>query len=116
MYQSASDWIGIVAAGIIGCVATGIAVQIATKIPMKAVAGNPGKQLWSVIFAIPLPFLMSFGSVGLAASYLVLTLAPSIASKYYFGPKKVPFRQLATFNSVYAIAAIAVFIIVKQLF
>lgn len=117
MYLDVSVWVAIVLAGVLGCVATGVAAQMAAGIPMKAVAGDPGKQLWSVIFAVPLPFLLSIGSVtvGAIVSYLVLMLAPTLASKLYFGPKQVPFQRLAIFNSVYAVVAIVVFIVVRHL-
>lgn len=117
MYLDVSVWVAIVAAGVVGCVATGLAAQMAAGIPMRAVAGDPGKQLWSVIFAVPLPLLLSIGSVTVGAilSYLVLMLAPTIASKVYFGPKQVPFQRLAIFNSVYAVVAIVVFIVVRRL-
>lgn len=117
MYLDVSVWVAIVLAGVLGCVATGVAAQMAAGIPMKAVAGDPGKQLWSVIFAVPLPFLLSIGSatVGAIISYLVLMLAPTLASKFHFGPKQVPFQRLAVFNSVYAVVAIVVFIVVRHL-
>lgn len=117
MYDSLTIWIAIIAAGVIGCIATGFAVQLATGHPMKAVATHPGKQLWSVIFAIPLPFLLGLSSniVGLIIAFLALALMPSIASKLYFGPKEVPFHKLMIFNGVYAVTAIVVFMAVVHL-
>ena len=118
MYESLTVWLAIIAAGVIGCIATGIAVQIATGYPMKNVAAHPGKQLWSIIFAIPLPFLLGLSSniVGFFIAYLALALMPSIASKLYFGPKEVPFSKLMIFNGIYALAAIGTFVAVVHLF
>ena len=118
MYDSLTVWLAIIAAGIIGCIATGVAVQMATGYPMKNVAAHPGKQLWSVIFAIPLPFLLGISSnlVGLIIALFALALMPSIASKLYFGPKEVPFSKLMIFNGIYALAAIGTFLAVVHLF
>lgn len=118
MYDIYPDLLIVVLAGLIGCVATGLAVQLVAGIPMNAVAANPGKLAWSIIFALPLPFLLGLQSVftGLILAYLCLSLLPSVASKLHFGPKDVPYSKLVMFNSVYAVTAIASFLVLKAIF
>ena len=117
MYTQFDIWVGIILAGIVGCLATAVALQLIAKVNWKVLAFHWGKQLWSIIFAIPLPYLLSIGSmaVGALLSLIVLTLAPTLASKFYFGPKNAKLSQMILFNGIYAIFAIATFTAVVHL-
>jgi hypothetical protein len=109
-------WAGIVLGGIAGCVATATVVQAMGAGPFSAVAGNIYKYVWSVIFAIPMPFLLASGGLGgIILAFLWLDLAPTVASKAYFGPKDAPWQKLMTFHAGYGVAALVVYLIVVQM-
>lgn len=108
-------WVAIVLAGIVGCVATAFVANMRADVPVKAVAGNWKKHLWSIIFVIPVPFLLTL-PLGLVWSFLWLMLAPTAASKAYFGPKDVPAMTLNTFHAGFAVAALVVYWVVVSVF
>ncbi|GEM_PF-3221269 len=115
MYTDLGVWLGILLGGIAGCVATAFVANILKGVPFTAVAGNPRKHLWSIIFAIPVPFLLaSFGGAGILVAFLWLVLVPTIASKAYFGPKDVPAMTLNAFHCGYAVAVLAVYVLVTR--
>lgn len=109
--------IAIVLAGIAGCVATAATANALADVPFKAVAGNVFKHIWSIIFVIPVPFLLALGGVALGyiLSFLWLMMAPTVASKLYFGPKDVPWTKLMTFHAAFALVALIVFTVVIAL-
>lgn len=108
--------LAIVAAGVAGCVATNLFANWIGGVPLWAIARQPGKHLWSVIFAVPLPILTGlFGEAGVFCAFAWLVAAPTIASKTHFGPKDAPWTRLLAFHSGYALAAIAVFAAVLKI-
>jgi len=115
MYSSAAVWLGIILAGIAGCFATGFFAYHLKGVPVMAVAGNWKKHLWSIIFAIPIPALLLWGKeAGVLVAFLWLMLAPTIASKVYFGPKDVPAMMLNAFHCGYAAAALFVYVLITS--
>jgi hypothetical protein len=115
---SVTTILGVVLAGIAGCFATGFALQKARGVPGSVVYGNWKKHVWSIIFAVPLIWMMSLGlSVTLATivAFVWLALAPTIASKFYFGPKDTPFTGILQLHIVFAAVALAVFLAVVHL-
>ena len=108
--------IATVLAGIAGCFATNLFAWQIAGIPLWAIAKQPGKQLWSVIFAIPLYWLLAIpGALGVLVAFVWLITAPTVGSKFYFGPKDAPWMRLFAFHSGYAIAAILVYLAVTSL-
>ena len=115
MYTEPGIWIAIVLAGIAGCAMTAIFANSLKDIPVGVIAGNWKKHLWSIIFAIPIPFLLGLGdAAGVFLAFMWLMLAPTIASKLYFGPKQVPAMTLNGFHSGYALAALTVFVLITR--
>ena len=106
----------LVLAGIAGCIVTAIFANVLAGVPIAAVAGKPGKHLWSIIFAIPVPVIMGWGlPSGILLAFLWLVFAPTAASKLYFGPKQAPWVTLFAFHSGYALAVLAVYFLVLRL-
>ncbi len=64
---------------------------------------------------IPVPLLIVL-PFGLVLAFLWLMLAPTAASKAYFGPKDVPAMTLNIFHAGFAVAALVVYWIVLKLF
>ncbi len=115
MYTDFAVWNGIILGGIAGCVATALVANWLKAVPVSAVAGNPLKYLWSIIFAVPVPFLFGLGGAwGVVIAFAWLVLAPTIASKAYFGPKDVPAITLSTFHCGYAVAVLVVYVLVTR--
>ena len=115
MYTDFTVWTGIILGGIAGCIATALVANWLKGVPVSAVAGNPLKHLWSIIFAVPVPFLFGLGgALGVAIAFAWLVLAPTIASKVYFGPKDVPAMTLSAFHCGYAVAVLAVYVLVTR--
>lgn len=115
MYAHMGIWVAIILAGIAGCFATALFANWLKGVPVMAVAGNNKKHLWSIIFAIPVPFLLAFNEKsGIFVAFLWLMLAPTIASKVYFGPKEVPAIVLAGFHSAFAVAVLLVYVLVTR--
>ena len=113
MYTDLGVWLGIIFGGIAGCVATALFANWLKGVPISRVVGNPRKHLWSIIFAIPVPFILSIlGTSGVFIAFLWLVLAPTIASKTYFGPKDVPAIVLSAFHCGYGAAVLAVYALV----
>ena len=110
--------LAVVVAGIAGCFATGLMLKALTGRSPMVVAGNWRKHLWSIIFAIPLPFLLTLpGSrwLNLALAFVWLMLAPSVASKFHFGPKDAPWQRLFMLHGAYGFVAILAFMVVVHL-
>ena len=59
MYTSLAVWIGIIVGGVAGCLVLWAVLFQLAKVPFKALGGHPGKQLWSVLFMIPVPLILS---------------------------------------------------------
>ena len=115
MYTDMSVWLGIILGGIAGCIATALFANWLREIPIAAIAGNWKKHLWSIIFAIPVPFFLAFNRAsGVFVAFLWLMLAPTIASKIYFGPKQVPAMVLNAFDCGYGAAVLAVYALVTR--
>lgn len=115
MYSDLGVWVGIGLGGIVGCIATAFFANWLKGVPVSAVAGNPAKHLWSIIFAIPVPLILSLsGPAGIFVAFLWLVLAPTIASKVYFGPKDVPAMTLAAFHCGYAAGVLAIYVLVTR--
>ncbi|MCU0831207.1 MAG: hypothetical protein MUC58_06795 [Rhizobiaceae bacterium] len=110
-------WLAIAAAGFIGCIATGIALNAKTGRPASVVWGKWQKHVWSMIFAAPLPFILGVGiptGAAVIIAFLWLMLAPSFATKAYFGPKDAPWEFLMTLHFVFAGVALATYAAVRH--
>jgi hypothetical protein len=108
----------VIAAGVLGCVATGIALNTLTGRPGSIVYGNRGKLLWSVIFVIPLIVMASLPMpMGAAILFGIvwLILAPTVASKAYFGPKDAPWSFLFTLHTVFSLVAMVTYFTVLSI-
>lgn len=114
MYTNINVLVAIAMAGIAGCLMTAFFANSINGIPVSAIAGNWKKHIWSIIFAIPIPMLLGMNQFGVVIAFLWLILAPTIASKVYFGPKEVPAMVLNAFHSGYAIAALLVYVFVSR--
>ena len=116
-YAFTLTWIAIILAGIAGCVATAFVANTLKDVPLNAVAGNWAKYVWSIIFCIPIPFLLGIGPfiVGLILAFIWLVLAPTVASKAHFGPKDLPAMTLNTFHAGFAVVALVVYLVVISL-
>jgi hypothetical protein len=108
IYSISSVWLAIILGGIIGCVATAFVANALKGVPVKAVAGNWAKHVWSIIFMVPVPMLIGLPA-GWIIAFLWLVLAPTIASKIYFGPKDLPFITLCTFHAGFAVAGLIIY-------
>jgi hypothetical protein len=107
-YSSLLVWTAIVVAGVAGCLGTSSVAKAMRGVPFAAVGGNWAKHAWSIIFCVPVPFLLGL-PIGIALAFLWLVLVPTIASKAYFGPKDLPAMTLNTFHLGYAIVALIVY-------
>lgn len=117
MYTDIGVWSGIILGGIAGCVATALVAGWLKGVPFSAVAGNVWKHVWSIIFAIPVPLILAWlPDAGIFAAFLWLVLAPTAASKIHFGPKEVPAMTLNAFHCGYAVAVLAVYVLVTRYF
>ncbi len=116
LYGSINVWIAIILAGIAGCVATNLFANWIGGVPLWAIARQWPKHAWSIIFAIPIPLLLTFGgAAGIAVAFVWLIAAPTVASKAYFGPKEAPWSKLLGFHAGYAIGALVVYLVVVRL-
>ena len=107
--------VAVILAGIAGCAGTGLTFRAITGRPASVVVGNWRKHLWSVVFAVPMPFLLTMAGnreLKLVITLIVLALLPSIASKFYFGPKDAPWSRLLILHSAYALVAVTVYMII----
>ncbi|MEZ5811171.1 MAG: hypothetical protein R3D45_07110 [Rhizobiaceae bacterium] len=109
-YQELSTWLGIVFGGVAGCLAVAF-LGMAKGAPFSAIGGNLGKQLWSVIYAIPVPLLLQAGAViGLVLAFAWLVVSPIIGLKTVFKPQvRLRMSNLLIGHAVYAIAVLAVY-------
>ncbi len=118
-YLEIAPWLGIVLGGIAGCLVVGL-IAMSRGARFSDLAGHPGKQLWSVIFAIPIPFILQLaGSMipGLILALVWLTAAPIIGLKTVFKPAmRLKMSQLVIGNGIYAIVTLIVFMIVVAIF
>lgn len=114
-YAQLGPWVGIIAGGMLGCLVVGL-IAMSRGASFSALAGHPGKQLWSVIFAIPIPFILQLaGSVipGIVLAIIWLTAAPVIGVKTVFPPAMpITTGQLILGNLIYAVVALIVFMVV----
>ncbi len=114
-YFQLGPWLGIILGGIIGCLVVGF-IAMSRGAKFSDLAGHPGKQLWSVIFAIPIPFIFQIaGSMvpGIILVVIWLTAAPIIGLKTIFKPSmQLSMLQLIIGNGIYAIVALFVFLVV----
>ncbi|MGB7285833.1 MAG: hypothetical protein WBC71_02775 [Salaquimonas sp.] len=117
MYTDFGVWMGIVLGGVAGCFATALFANWLKGVPFAAVGLNIKKHIWSIIFAIPVPFLLGWQpESGIFVAFLWLMLAPTIASKIYFGPKDVPAIVLNAFHCGYAVTVLTVYVLVTRYF
>lgn len=121
IYASVQIWIAIVAGGVAGCLGLWVFLNQMAGVPFRALGGHPGKQLWSVIFMIPVPAIFILcGQAGIpyALAWVVagiwLAVAPSAATKFYFGPKTAKWGKTIAFNAIYAIIALLVYWLVLR--
>ncbi|NJS14632.1 MAG: hypothetical protein HC788_08540 [Sphingopyxis sp.] len=117
MVLTTPEVVALLGAGICGCLATAFTLQAISGRSAWVVAGNWRKHVWSIIFASPLILLDNIpvpGVGGIMLSLLWLGLAPTLASKLYFGPKDAPWQRLFTLHFAYAFAALAVFLIIQN--
>lgn len=117
-YSQLSTWIAIIAGGVIGCFGIGYIAHITTKAPLSVLATNPGKQLWSVIYMIPVPFLIAVGGspIGFLLALIWLTVMPSIGVLTVFKPSRpLTNAQLFSGNGVFAVIALVAYGIVAAL-
>lgn len=112
MYSDVSTWIAIILAGVAGCVATALVANKLKGVPVAAVAGNVWKHVWSIIFFVPVPLFLTWGSLGILVAFLWLVLVPTAASKVHFGPKDVPAIVLNYFHVGYAVVSLLVYSLV----
>lgn len=115
-YLELSTWLGIVFGGVAGCLAVAF-LTMARGAPFSAVGGNPGKQLWSVIYAIPVPFLLQLGAVvGLVLAFVWLVISPIVGLKTVFKPVvEVRMVDLLVGHAIYAVVVLAVYFAVTRL-
>lgn len=109
----------VVASAVAGCFATSLVFNVVTGKPAAIVAGNWRKHLWSIIFALPALVIFDL-SLPLALALLVLVgwliLAPSLASKFIFGPKDAAWSFLLMLHSAYGFTTLAGILILKEIF
>jgi hypothetical protein len=114
-YASLDVWIAIIVGGVAGCLGLWALLYQMAKVPFSALGGNPGKQLWSVIFMLPVPLiLILFGAVGWIVALAWLAVAPSAATILYFGPKTAKWGKTIAFNAIYAVVALVVYWLVVR--
>ncbi len=117
-YLQFAPWLGIVLGGVLGCTLLGL-IAMSRGAGFADVAGNPGKQLWSVIFAIPVPFLLELGAggwIGLLIAFVWLVASPIIGLKTVFKPEATPdMTQLVIAHVIFAIIVLTVFMSVVHL-
>lgn len=111
MYSMPDVWLGIVAGGVLGCLGLWAVLYALAKVPFSALGGKPGKQLWSVLFMIPVPLILALvaGAAGWIVALVWLAVAPSAATKFYFGPKTAKWGKTIGFNAIYAVIALVVY-------
>ena len=117
MYTSIDTWLAIVLGGVAGCTGLWLVLYQLARVPFSALAGKAGKQLWSVLFMVPVPLILFVvgGNLGLpaAVAWLVagvwLAVAPSAMTKFYFGPKTAKWGKTIGFNAIYAVIALVVY-------
>ncbi|MCV0397952.1 MAG: hypothetical protein K5872_21555 [Rhizobiaceae bacterium] len=116
MYASLPTWLAIVAGGVAGCLGLWLVLFLIARVPFGALGGHPGKQLWSVLFMVPVPAILDVaGRAGilfepaLAIALAWLALAPSTATKLYFDPETAGWGRTIGLNLVYGVIALAVY-------
>jgi hypothetical protein len=114
LYTSIDVWLGIILGGLAGCLGLWVVLYALARVPFKALGGHPGKLLWSVLFMIPAPFLL--GVFGNPQAWIIslawLAVAPTAATKFYFGPKTAKWGKTIGFNAIYGVVALVVFMLV----
>ena len=118
-YLQIAPWVGIILGGAIGCFLVGL-IAVSRGAKLSAVSTNPGKLLWSVIFAIPIPFLLHLGGSmipGLLLAFVWLTVAPSVGVWTVFPPKRpISNAQLVIGNGVWAVLTLIIFTVAVGIF
>ncbi len=118
-YTELSTWLAIVLGGVIGCLASWLLAYAIARVPFRMIGGHPGKQLWSVLFMIPVAFILALGGnlvFGLLLAFLWLTIAPSVGVRTVFPPAgKISNQQLFGGNAYFAVVALAAYMTVKAL-
>lgn len=111
MYASVQVWFAIIVSGIAGCVGLWLVLYALARVPFSALGGNPGKLLWSVIFMAPVPAFLGLlgGTLSWVVSLVWLAVAPTVATKYHFGPKTAKWGKTIGFNAIYGVVGLAVY-------
>lgn len=117
LYSQLDVLVGILLGGLAGCIGLWAVLYVLAKVPFSALGGNPGKLLWSVLFMIPAPAILYL--VASPLNWLValvwLAVAPTAATKFYFGPKTAKWGKTIGFNAIYGIIALVVYTLVVRL-
>lgn len=113
-YLELAPWLGIILGGVAGCTVLGL-IAMTRGAAFSAVAGNPGKQLWSVIYSIPVPFLLHLGGtvgLGLLLAFIWLVVSPIVGLKTVFKPAvKLRMTQLVIAHVIFAAVVLIVFML-----
>ncbi|SLN48850.1 hypothetical protein ROJ8625_02391 [Roseivivax jejudonensis] len=97
-------------AGIAGCIANSIAVSVLFGAPLWPLILSPGREFWSIVFALALvPIFARMAPVAAGATgFVVLNLLASVSAKLIWGAG-APWTMVFVVNGVYAIVAVAVY-------
>ena len=112
---NARNFLGAALGGIAGCVANSIAVAIVLGAPLIGLIFSPGRQFFSILFAMAL--IPIFAKISGAAAWIigvvVLVALGAGSVKWGFG-SQLGWSYVLPLNGVYAIAAIAVYVLVAK--
>ena len=97
-------------AGVVGCIANSIAIALVVGAPLLTLILSPGREFFSVVFAMALIpiFARLSGAAAWAAGFVALNALASLSAKLVFGAQ-APWGLVLVFNGIYAVAAIAVY-------
>ncbi len=98
-------------AGIAGCIANSIAITAVTGAPLLSLIFSPGREFFSVVFAMALIpiFARMSGVAAWATGFVVLEALSTLSAKLVFGAA-APWGLVLFFNGIYAIVAIIVYV------
>ena len=108
----------VAAAAVCGCLGTAIAFRAVTGKPASTIALNWRKHVWSIIFVMPVLFLIYVPlpkSVTLLVAIVWLIMGPSVAAKYFFGSKDTPWSFLLMLHSAFAFTTTAAIVTLHHL-